>query len=311
MPTAASPNGEAVKRAAASLAVDSRCRLGESPVWCERRATLFWVDITGQRLWSHRPADAQTRSWEAPDALGCVALCEDGRLLLGLAKELCLAEPADDIDAPLRLTPLVAVEPDYAHTRVNDGRCDRDGNFVFGTKLEREGASPHGSFYQYSAAHGLRRLAIPHAAIPNSICFSRDGGTLYFCDSSIPEILCCHYDAATAKVASIRRFARLDPDSAAPDGSCIDADGGLWNAQWGAGRVVRYDGDGMPDAIVPVPVRNPSCCAFGGTQFERLYVTTARQDMGDDELAASPTAGGVFASDVGMSGLAESRFAAP
>ena len=50
---------------------------------------------------------------------------------------------------------------------------------VFGTFNEAEDG-PGGSFYQYSSSHGLRRLDLGGVVIPNSICFSLDGRTMYF-----------------------------------------------------------------------------------------------------------------------------------
>lgn len=298
--------------AEAALLVDSRCQLGECVLWDERRAALFWTDITGQRLWMHQPASGKTRRWSVPQPLGCLALCDDGRLLLGLAKGLFLTdiEPLLDAidDSALPLTAVVEVERESTDTRINDGRCDRNGNFVFGTKDESGGAS-RGRFYQFSFAHGLRVLDLPPVAIPNSICFSRDGGTLYFCDSVAPRILCGAYDAERASVGDVREFARV-PAGASPDGSVVDAEGSVWNAQWGAGRVARYRVDGRLDRTIAVPVKNPSCCALGGAGFDVLYVSTAREEMDAAELAAMPHAGGLYAAPIpGIHGLPESRVA--
>ena len=295
----------------ATLAIDCRCRLGEGILWCDRRQALYWTDITGARLWTHHPGSGATRSWPMPAPLGCLALCEDGRLLLGLAKALALADPARAGDE-LPLEHVIDVEPGLAHTRVNDGRADRHGGFVFGTKCELPGGARCGAFYRYSFRHGLTRLGLPAAAIPNSICFSRDGRTMYHCDSVDREIRCCDYDAENASVSRERTFAKIDAAGASPDGSIMDADGNLWNAQWGAARVVAYSPDGREHARVSVPAKNPSCCAFGGAALDRLYVTTAREEMSEPELAATPEAGGVYvALPAGARGLPESRVAAP
>lgn len=40
-----------------------------------------------------------------------------------------------------------------------------------------------------------------------------------------------------------------------PDGSAIDIEGCLWNAEFGGGRVVRYRPDGSPCAIIRAPFR--------------------------------------------------------
>lgn len=292
----------------ATLAIDSRCRLGEGIVWDDRAQCLYWTDILSARLWRHVPASGETQAWDLPEPLGCLALCEDGRLLLALAKSIRIAE-APEPGRPLALQLLSALEPELgASTRSNDGRCDRDGNFVFGTKDETGASPPLGRYYQFSAAHGLRPLPLPTAAIPNSICFSPDGGTLYFCDSVQPRIMRCDYDPDAASVSAPALFAEIQGEGA-PDGSTVDAQGHLWNAQWGGGRAVRYAPDGGIDRVVAVPAGMPSCCAIGGANLDTLYVTTAREEMDAAALAAAPSAGGVFALPLGMrAGLPEARW---
>ncbi|MEO6102185.1 MAG: SMP-30/gluconolactonase/LRE family protein, partial [Pseudoxanthomonas sp.] len=261
----------------ATLAVESRCALGEGILWCDRRRILLWTDIDACQLWQHDPASSHTQHWDLPDPLGCLALAEDGRLLLALAKGLYIADLPAATQSLLPLQHLLDVEPGISDTRSNDGRADRHGNFVFGTKGEsRDSGAPMGGYYQYSARHGLRALGLPAAAIPNSICFSLDGSLMYYCDSRHPRLMCCDYDAARARISNPRVFAEVDDQDASPDGSIIDASGLLWNAQWGASRVVRYQADGQVDRIIRVPASQPSCCCFGGDNFDLLYITTAR-----------------------------------
>jgi len=307
---------ETGRTAPARLTVPSRCAHGEGVLWCERRQALLWVDIDGARLWLHAPASGQTRDWPLPDRPGCLALADSGGLLLALAKALYRldldAALATDAGAPLPLVHLADVQAHEPRTRSNDGRADRHGNFVFGTMDESAAKTPIGAFYQYSAAHGLRPLPLPGAAIPNSICFSPDGRTLYWCDSMQAHIQCCDYDPETAQVGPSRVFAYVDLAGAAADGSTIDAEGCLWNAQWGGARVVRYRPDGSVDAIVAMPVPQPSCCAIGGAGMDTLYVITSPQGLDAASLAAAPESGSLFEVPLGRAlGLPESRVALP
>ena len=165
-----------------------------------------------------------------------------------------------------------------------------------------------GSFYQYSSRHGSRRLDLERVSIANSICFSPDGGTMYFCDSPRRRIMQCDYDAESARVTNVREFADLARHAGFPDGSTVDAEGAVWNAEWGASMVVRYAPDGRVDRQIAVPVKNPSCVAFGGANLDELFITSARQDMTPQELKAMPHAGGVYRVVPGARGLPESRF---
>ena len=273
-----------------ALAFAQEASLGECVHWHAGR--WWWTDIEGAALHAWTPGDAQALTVKLPARLGAFAHTRSGRVLMGLAKGLALAS----LDGgTAQLQDLVPVEAALPHTRINDGRTDRSGFFVFGTMNEAaEEKQAIGSFYQYSMPHGLRRLALPTVAIANSICFSLDGGTMYFCDTLTRVIQQCDYDARSAQVANIRQFAVVDTRHAWPDGSVIDADGCLWNAQWGGAQVVQYAPDGRVMQVVHVPVKHTSCPAFGGADFRTLMVTTARQGLGREELAASPLSGSLF-----------------
>jgi L-arabinonolactonase len=293
--------------ASAELVVDCRCTLGEGILWWAARRALVWTDIEQSTLWMYGVADRVTRTWALPDRLGSLAICESGRLLLGLAKGLSLADVDTATGAELGVEPVIAIEPHLPRHRINDGRTDRAGNFVFGTFNEaRDG--PGGSFYQYSSRHGLRRLDVGGVIIPNSICFSLDGRTMYFCDSPDARIRQCDYDAASAGVANVREFVRLGKTEGFPDGSVIDAEGCLWNAAWGAGLVRRYAPDGRVLDEIAVAAKNPTCVAFGGDALGDLYITSARQEMSDDELASTPEAGGVYRVALGLAGVPDVPF---
>ncbi len=293
----------------ATLLVDCRCTLGEGILWWPGRRVLVWSDIEASRLWMHSRDNASTIDWTLPDRLGSMAVCASGRLLLGLAKGLFAADlAAAPAGGRLDPAPLVSFEADLP-TRTNDGRTDRSGNFVFGTMHDEEPRRPIGSFYQYSRRHGLRRLDLDPVAIPNSICFSRDGRTMYFCDSTQRRIMQCGYDADRAAVANVRVFAELPPGTGDPDGSIVDSDGCVWNAEWGSARVRRYGTDGRRIGEIALDAKNPSCPAFGGADLGELFITTARQDMTAAELDATPQAGGVYAAVPGVRGLPDAPFA--
>jgi sugar lactone lactonase YvrE len=291
----------------AELLIDSRCELGEGPVWDGGRACLWWTDIDGRTVWQYDPITKATERFTPPDRVGFIAVATGGRLLLGTAKALHMAMPGPS--GTLASTKLMDVEPALATTRVNDGRADRRGNVVFGTLDEQKPRQTIASFYQYSTAHGLRRLDLPHCAVSNSICFSPDGRTLYFTDTPTGIIRQVEYDAEAAEVIGIRDFATLRPQEGHPDGSIVDADGCVWNAAWGGAVIRRFTPDGRLDRVVEIPSKNPTCPVFGGAQLATIFVTSSRQQHTPDELARAPQAGGVFAIRIpGMTGVADAAF---
>jgi L-arabinonolactonase len=238
-----------------------------------------------------------------PERLATFALCADPHyLLLGLASRLAFFDLATG-----ETRHIVDVEPGR-NTRVNDGRCDRQGRFVFGTKDEGSPLRAIGGFYRLDRDLTLERLPLPAPAISNSIAFSRDGATMYYCDSPTREIRACDY-LADGGTANDRLFTRLTDATGEPDGSTVDRDGGLWNAQWGGARVVRYGADGVETERVDVPTVQPSCVALGGAQLGTLYITSARVGLDAAALAGDSRAGGVFIATPARRGLPEPVFA--
>jgi len=296
-----------VELAAATLVVDSRCTHGAGVLCGEQRQSVLWIDIAERRLWEHHPARGTRRYWVLPDRPGCIGLFDDGTLLVALVSSLHRADLARATDDTLPLQWLADVEPYKPYTRSNDGRADRHGNFVFGTMNEHPERAADGRFYQYSTRHGLRELPLPGIVISNAISFSLDGRTMYWCDSVSPRIMACDYDPEQASTRNVREFTALADTAAEPDGSAVDAAGRVWNAQWRARQVSCYAPDGTLLQVQPVPVKHPTCVAFGGNDLRTLYVISSRLDHTPEELAASTHAGSLFSARQAQPGLPESR----
>ncbi|MFJ3448456.1 SMP-30/gluconolactonase/LRE family protein [Pseudomonas sichuanensis] len=270
--------------------------LGECPVWCERTERLFWTDIPGCELRALTLVSGEVQRWSLPEPLGSFALTADEDVLLvGLAS--CLGYYSLSTGRFSK----IAVTPGVPGTRINDGRCDRMGNFVFSTMDASEQMQNIGRFHRLNAATlETETLDLPAVAIPNSICFSPDGSTLYYADSLQGCISCCDY----ASLENQRVFTTVDGQGA-PDGSCIDAQGFLWNAEWGGSRVVRYALDGRIDRVIESPCAQTTCPVLAGPGYATLYSTSAR--IGLDEPTDSDGAL-IKAEAVVAAGLPEERF---
>jgi L-arabinonolactonase len=288
----------------AEIVVDGKNELGEGVVWSSAHGEVQWTDIFGRRFWTYSPSDGATRSVALPDRLACFAPLGGTSLLAGFAGGL----EVFDLKSGAR-RPIAAIEPDRPTTRVNDGKLDRRGRLVFGTMDEApSGARPIGQVYAYEGGTSPRAL-VSGVRIANSIAFSPDGRRMYFADTPTKIIRCYDYDLDSGDLSGERTFATVEGPGF-PDGSTVDADGCLWNAEWGGGRVVRYTPDGRVDRAVALPCSQVTCCAFGGARLDRLYVTTARIGLDAAALAREPHAGALFVIDAGVTGLADTPFPA-
>lgn len=282
------------------VAVRGADQLGECPLWDERDAMLWWVDARFPAVKRLDPATGAVMMLVLPEIVGSIALRESTGLLAATKSGLHVLDPASG-----RLEPKVDPETHFPDNRFNDGRCDRAGRFWAGT-MSHVNRDPTGSLYRFDA--DFRSTKLRNAIIvPNSLAFSPDGRTMYFADTNRHTIWCYDYDAATGAATRERVF--VDAGKGRPDGSCVDAEGCLWNADYGASRVVRYTPAGKVDRTFELPATNVTCCCFGGEDLGTLYITTATQRLSPGELAKQPLAGSLFALRPGVRGLPESRFA--
>ena len=88
----------------------------------------------------------------------------------------------------------------------------------------------------------------------------------------------------------------------------MDTDGNYWCAHIHAGAIAKYDPRGRLERTIELPVRHPTMCTFGGTDLDRLFITTSKEMLSAAERKATPLAGCIFEADPGVSGLPEPKY---
>jgi len=273
--------------AAVELVLDARAELGEGPRWDARAQRLLWVDIMRGRVHAFRPGHAACRSVDVGRPVGALAGTADGGIVLAVAGGFARL---DWDSGQVRM--LAAVEADRPQNRMNDGACDPAGRFWAGTMALDEGPGA-GALYRLDP-DGTVRTMLTGVSISNGIDWSLDGRRMYYVDSPTRRIDVFDFEARAGTIANRRTFVALPPEAGFPDGLTVDADGFVWLALWGGAALHRYDPEGARERIVPLPVTHPTSCAFGGSDLDELYVTSARRPLSADERARQPMAGGLL-----------------
>ena len=291
----------------AELIVDARNAVGESPVWVAQENALYWVDIpnNGLQRWSADTGHVQT--WKAPEMLACIARHSRDGWVAGMQSGFFHLHPRNDGSLDCEL--LASVEHRRDEMRLNDGRCDRQGRFWAGSMVLNMGLkAPEGRLYRYNAGQsGVVGAQLDGFIVPNGLGFSPDGKTMYLSDShpDVQLIWAFDYDTDRGTPSNRRVFVDMNHFCGRPDGAAVDADGCYWICANDAGLIHRFTPDGRLDYSLPVPVKKPTMCAFGGSRMDTLFVASIRP--GDDHDPQS-LAGGVFALNTGVKGLPEPLF---
>ena len=278
---------------------DSRCTLGEGPCWDPRDGRLWWVDIHARRVHWFEPASRALGTIPAAVQITALGLRRAGGFVAATPAGAGVFDPASGAFTLRWPTP---DEP--AENRSNDGNVGADGSFWFGT-MHARAARRSGAVYQVRPDWTGRRV-VERWGIANTLRTSPDGQRLYLADSLDQRMFAIEI---TPDGLGIRHeFAGTMGQAATPDGSAIDSEGFLWNAQWDGWRVVRYAPDGRLDRVIDLPVQRPTSCTFGGPGGATLFITSARDDLTDVQLSAQPLAGGVFAVVSDVAGAAPLYF---
>ncbi len=279
----------------AELIFDANATLGESPAWDAKTQSLFWVDILQKKIYRDKDILAELDSF-----IGCLAPSANGTLILGLQRGLA----SFDFDSR-HITNLISLDEPTIN-RINDGKCDPAGRFLFGTMDINEKESC-GSLYSFDGKQVTRLLE--NIRISNGLAWSPNYKTFYYIDTPTREVKAFDYDLATGQIANSRVAIRVPESLGFPDGMTSDMQGNLWVAMWGGAQITKWNPNtGKLLEQIPVPALQTSSCVFGGADMNELYVASARVGMSSADLKKYPLSGGLFKALTNVEGMQTFEF---
>lgn len=250
-----------------------RSKWGEGAIWWD--SALYYVDIEGHQVHRFDPATGNESSWNIGQRVGTVVPRESGGLVVAGDHGIYFLDEESGA-----LTAIADPEPEKTDNRFNDGKCSPDGRFFAGTiSLVKKNGDAR--LYRLDPDQTLHEAFGP-VTNSNGIVWSGDGKTVFYIDTPRKEVLAFDYeDGHLRNMRSVVSTEHLD---SSPDGMTIDAEGKLWVAFCHGGCVVRFDPEtGAELQRVEIPALETTSCAFGGENFEDLYVTTGIHKSVEEE----------------------------
>ena len=274
-------------------------------MWNAAEQALYWTDIPKRRIWRYDWTVQETQLvWQGEQQVGGFAFAESGDMILctdaGVYR-LAHRSIAESGRAPALLHDIRMTDDE----RFNDITTDPAGRIFAGTFTERR---EHGILYR------LEKDADPVPVLrdigtSNGMTFSLDLAHFYHTDSHVKTITRYDYDTGTGNISNPRPFYHGTPENGSPDGLTIDTDGFFWVACYRGGKVLRLNQAGQILDQLLIPAANVSSVMFGGPDLNQLFITTARQENGDEKHASGATdedqGGRVFRASLGAQGRPE------
>lgn len=295
--------------------LDCNNHLGEGPVWDCEQGVIYWLDCTGRRvgnptLWSYDPRTGKVRNWSIDIDVGALALRSGGGAVLAGSDGFYFFDFGSGA-----LDLIHRVDTCGGRVRLNDGKCDRRGRFFAGGMDDQE-ALPLSKLYRLDPDLRLHEVA-DGIICSNGPCWSPNDEAFYFADSFREELYRYDYSIDTGELSNRSLFATTHDDAGLADGSTVDAEGFVWNAQVISGELVRYAPDGTVERRIGMPVRNITSVMFGGASLDEIYVTSmgrVKHPSTHDHFAVETRpqfgAGSLFRiRGLGIRGIPEPRFA--
>jgi sugar lactone lactonase YvrE len=282
--------------------VQCKDQLGESPVWSAAEAAVYWIDVAKPTLHRFDTRSGVHERWDTGKPVGSFVLRAKGGLLLAYRGGFAFLERAGGTPewfAPAGLA--------LGEDRLNDGKCDRQGRFWVGT-MDRNRTQPIGKIYRLDSDLSLHAVG-EDIIISNGPSWSPDERTFYFNDSPRRVTYRYDFDARTGVIRNRRPFVSFENMQGRPDGSTIDAEGGLWIAEVHGSRIDRFTPEGKLERWIDVPCERPTSLCFGGPRLETLFITSSTLGLSEETLAKQPLSGALFAVEPGVRGVPEVPFA--
>jgi D-xylonolactonase len=261
--------------------------LGEGPVWRAEENAVYFVDIKGRHIHRLSVDSGETQTWDAPDQPGFVVPLadRDRAFICGMPGGLYRFDAGSG-----QFIRLTAVESHLPGNRLNDGFVDATGHLWFGSMDDAE-QQPTGTLYRVSDSGDVLAQDDGYV-ITNGPAMSPDGRTLYHNDT-MQRVVYAFDVSEDGALSNRRTFATISGDGH-PDGMAVDSDGFVWVALFGGWRIERYSPAGELVEQVPFPCANVTKLAFGGSDLQTVYASTAWKGLSPAERQRQPQAGGLF-----------------
>lgn len=263
------------------ILVDQKAQTGEGPAWDEKAQLLYWLDIPKATIFVYDPAAKSNRTIDLSDrfeSIGTLAPRKKGGLLIAPDCKIAFLDLTSG-----KVDTVVELETDQPGNRFNDGKCDPLGRMIIGTMSKKQDGSPHGSLYCVEPDLHVRKLR-DGLFISNGMGWSPDYRQFYLADSASRDVWAYDYDLTLGEISNQRVAFTLPAGESVADGMTTDQQGMIWLALWDGACITRWNPlNGKLLQTYPLPAKRTTCCVFGGSQMNDLFVTSAAVGLTDDD----------------------------
>jgi len=245
----------------------------EGPRWHD--GALYFSDMHDGIVWRLTPEGAAAKVAEVPGLPSGLGWLPDGSLcVVSMTDRLLLRHDGQGFTTYAKLT----FDTPYP---INDMVIDHTGRAYiggFGFDLNKCEA-PRASVLFCVETYGSVRVAAENLLFPNGMVITPDSKVPNFFNTLIvAETFGAKLTAFTIQADGdlIGRRTFADLKDIAPDGICLDEQGGVWVACPNTESIIRVKEGGEVTDTIALPGRHSYACMLGGSDHRDLYICTAQ-----------------------------------
>ena len=281
------------------ILINSNDSNAENPLWHPHHQYLYWTDIPCGELSRYYPQTGTYERIYRGESVGGFTIQADGSLLLFKTRGTV------EIWNEGKITTVIDSIPEAENTRFNDAIADPEGR-VYSGIIGTENAD--GKLYRIDL-DGSYNVVAEGFLLPNGMGFNCDYTYFYLTDSDARTIYRFNYDRATGNLSDRRALIEVPESEGVPDGMTVDSEDYIWSARWDGGHIYRYSPDGKEVMRIPLPADKVSCVTFGGEDYDRMFISTAKDGNKcvslQEKWSRENPAGNIFHLQTGIKGRPE------
>ena len=257
-----------------NVLTDKKLHLGESPIWNYHNESIDMVDIIDDKIiryYDH--AMIEHKLDKKPTSIG---LMDTNKSFISVSDGAGIYDFRDNSYHSIYEINLPG------NIRLNDGKCDRYGNYWVGS-MDINEKEKVGKLYKFTDNILVQDEYINNLGgigIFNGLCWDKYD-KIYYADSLEREIYCADYDNNNLCISNSEIIFKSEDEKVTPDGCTASSNNILYSCLWGGSCVYSFDKYSDKMKLYKVNAKYPTCCCFGGENLDTLFVTSAMN--GDNE----------------------------
>ena len=269
----------------------------EGIIWIPKTNEVAWVNVFEKpKIITYNIVNKKISSIDVPGPITSIAPTDNNNFIVTMGNGFYKVKRSGEIILKAEVTELQNNE------LLNDGRCDSMGRY-FCVSMDIHMKNPIGKLYQLDL-NGEVKILDNDFVVGNGIAFSPNENIIYVSDSRKEIIYKYDYNIVSGNISNRRSFFSTSEIVGRPDGAAIDKLGNYWSTLFEGNCIIRIDHKtGTIISKIQLPVSYPTMCCFGGSELDKVYVTTSKRLLINSDKLKEPLAGKILVlSNLGITG---------